>query len=274
MIGAKSGTAAAHRMGTTRMAGTGHKTVIVAIDQGTTSSRAIVFSPDMAVLAVAQQEFPQHFPASGWVEHDPEDIWTGVVTTVREALAKAGRTAAEVAGIGITNQRETVVVWDRASGKPIHRAIVWQDRRTSATCARLREEGHEALVQARTGLVIDPYFSGTKLAWILDEVPGARARAEAGELAFGTSTLPAWRLTGGATSPTDDDQCLAHHAFRHPGRGTRIAGGFACPAILPRCADAPRLSARDPACRRRDRHRGIAGDQQAATVGQACFRPA
>jgi len=279
MIGAKSGAAAAHRMGTTRMAGTGHKTVIVAIDQGTTSSRAIVFSPDMAVLAVAQQEFPQHFPASGWVEHDPEDIWTGVVTTVREALAKAGRTAAEVAGIGITNQRETVVVWDRASGKPIHRAIVWQDRRTSATCARLREEGHEALVQARTGLVIDPYFSGTKLAWILDEVPGARARAEAGELAFGTiDAFLLWRLTGGKVHATDATNASRTMLFDiHRGAwDEELCRLLRVPmAILPEVKDsACAFGMTDPALfGGAITIGGMAGDQQAATVGQACFRP-
>ncbi len=284
MMGAKSGAAAAHRktshrMGITRMAGTGHKTVIVAIDQGTTSSRAIVFTPDMAVLAVAQQEFPQHFPASGWVEHDPEDIWSGVVATVREALAKAGRTAAEVAGIGITNQRETVVVWERATGMPIHRAIVWQDRRTSAVCARLRAEGHEALVQARTGLVIDPYFSGTKLAWILDEVPGARDRAERGELAFGTiDAFLLWRLTGGKVHATDATNASRTMLFDiHRGVwDAELCRLLRVPmAILPEVRDsACAFGTTDP-----DLFGGaiaiggMAGDQQAATVGQACFQP-
>ena len=159
---------------------------IIAIDQGTTSSRAIVFDAEMRVKATAQQEFPQHFPASGWVEHDPEDIWTTVTASVQGAIDRAGITAAEVAAIGITNQRETTLLWDRATGQPLHRAIVWQDRRTAPLCARLKAEGHEPLFAERTGLLIDPYFSATKLSWLLDEIPGARARAERGELAFGT----------------------------------------------------------------------------------------
>jgi len=155
---------------------------VLAIDQGTTSSRAIVFRGDISIAATAQQEFPQHFPASGWVEHEPEDIWTSTIATCREALKKAGIGAKDIAAIGITNQRETTVVWDRATGQAVHRAIVWQDRRTAEICARLKAEGHEPDISARTGLIIDPYFSGTKVAWILDQVPGARARAERGEL--------------------------------------------------------------------------------------------
>ena len=139
---------------------------ILAIDQGTTSSRAIVFRQDISIAAQAQQEFPQHFPASGWVEHEPEDIWTSTVATCREALNKAGITAKDIAAIGITNQRETTVVWDRATGTAVHRAIVWQDRRTADICTRLKAEGHEPAISAKTGLIIDPYFSGTKVAWI------------------------------------------------------------------------------------------------------------
>ena len=261
------------------MPSTGHRPVIVAIDQGTTSSRAIVFAADLSVLAVAQQEFTQHFPASGWVEHEPEDIWSGVVATTREALAKAGATAADVAGIGITNQRETVVVWDRSTGKPIHRAIVWQDRRTSATCARLRDEGHEALVQSRTGLVIDPYFSGTKLAWILDTVPGARSRAQRGELAFGTiDSFLLWRLTGGKVHATDATNASRTMLFDiHRGAwDAELCRLLDVPmAMLPDvkdCADSfgttdPSLFGGPIAIG------GMAGDQQAATVGQACFAP-
>src|SRR5215475_1732416 len=151
---------------------------VLAIDQGTTSSRAIVFRGDISIAAVAQQEFPQHFPASGWVEHDPEDIWSSTVLTCRAALEQAGLKARDIAAIGITNQRETAVVWERATGKPVHRAIVWQDRRTADICAHLKAEGHEPLISRKTGLIIDPYFAGTKVGWILDQIPGARARAE------------------------------------------------------------------------------------------------
>jgi len=261
------------------MPSTGHRPVIVAIDQGTTSSRAIVFAADLSVLAVAQQEFTQHFPASGWVEHEPEDIWSGVVATTREALAKAGATAADVAGIGITNQRETVVVWDRSTGKPIHRAIVWQDRRTSATCARLRDEGHEALVQSRTGLVIDPYFSGTKLAWILDTVPGARSRAQRGELAFGTiDSFLLWRLTGGKVHATDATNASRTMLFDiHRGAwDAELCRLLDVPmAMLPDVKDcATSFGTTDPSLFGGPiAIGGMAGDQQAATVGQACFAP-
>ncbi|MFN3461787.1 MAG: FGGY family carbohydrate kinase, partial [Oceanibaculum sp.] len=159
---------------------------ILAIDQGTTSSRAILFGKDYEVRGTAQREFTQHFPRSGWVEHDAEEIWDSVVATCREAMEKAGVSAADIAGIGITNQRETVVIWDRRTGKPIHRAIVWQDRRTADICAALKQKGHEAEVTAKTGLLLDPYFSASKIAWMLDHVAGARAAAETGDLAFGT----------------------------------------------------------------------------------------
>jgi glycerol kinase len=263
----------------TRMPSDRHHPVIVAIDQGTTSSRAIVFSTRLEVLAVAQREFTQHFPASGWVEHDPEEIWTSVVETTREALAKAGVTAADVAGIGITNQRETVVVWDRATGEPLHRAIVWQDRRTSAACARLRDGGHEALVQARSGLVIDPYFSGTKLAWILDTVPGAREKAERGELAFGTiDCFLLWRLTGGRVHATDATNAARTMLFDiHRGVwDDDLCRVLQVPmAMLPKVMDcAAAFGATDPALfGGAIAVGGMAGDQQAATVGQACFAP-
>ena len=177
---------------------------VLAIDQGTTSTRAILFSAELTIVAAAQQEFAQHYPAPGWVEHDPEDIWRTTLATGREALAKAGVRADEVAAIGVANQRETTLIWDRKTGAPIHRAIVWQDRRTADVCEQLRAAGHEPLVAARTGLLLDPYFSATKIAWLLDNVSGARARAERGELAFGTvDTYLLWRLTGGAVHATD-----------------------------------------------------------------------
>ena len=177
---------------------------VLAIDQGTTSSRAIVFRSDISIAARAQQEFPQHFPASGWVEHEPEDIWTSTVMVCRDAIEQAGITAKDIAAIGITNQRETTVVWDRATGQAVHRAIVWQDRRTADICAKLKAEGREPLISQKTGLIIDPYFSGTKVAWILDHVPGARGRAARGELMFGTvDCYLLWRLTGGKVHATD-----------------------------------------------------------------------
>ena len=160
---------------------------ILAIDQGTTSTRAIVFDGAMTSVFQAQQEFTQHFPKSGWVEHDPQDLWDTTVATCHEAIAGVGILASQIAGIGITNQRETVIVWDKLTGEPIHNAIVWQDRRTADQCRHLREAGHEATITARTGLLLDPYFSSTKLAWILDNVDGARTRAAKGELLFGTS---------------------------------------------------------------------------------------
>ncbi len=179
-------------------------THILAIDQGTTSTRAIVFDAAMRIAGVGQQEFAQHFPQDGWVEHEPEDLWHTTFATCREAMAKAGIGAEQVTAIGITNQRETILVWDKATGQPLGRAIVWQDRRTAQHCARLREAGHEALFTAKTGLLLGPYFSGTKLAWLLDQHNGARAKAEAGGLLFGTvDTWLIWRLTGGKVHATD-----------------------------------------------------------------------
>ena len=177
---------------------------ILAIDQGTTSSRAIVFGADVGALGSEQREFAQHYPASGWVEHDPEDIWRTSVETARQALAAAKLEARDIAAIGITNQRETCLLWDKRSGKPIHRAIVWQDRRTAELCRSLKEAGHEPAITAKTGLLLDPYYSATKIAWLLDNVEGARALARAGHLAFGTiDSFLIWQLTGGRVHATD-----------------------------------------------------------------------
>ncbi|MCB1693769.1 MAG: glycerol kinase, partial [Pseudomonadales bacterium] len=177
---------------------------ILAIDQGTTSSRAIVFDENSNILSVAQQEFAQHFPKAGWVEHDPEEIWQTTLAVCREAIGKSGKQAPDIAAIGITNQRETTIVWDRKTGETVYPAIVWQDRRTADYCESLKGQGLEADITAKTGLLLDPYFSGTKIRWILDNVEGARARADAGELAFGTvDSFLLWRLTGGKVHRTD-----------------------------------------------------------------------
>ena len=253
--------------------------LILSIDQGTTSSRAIVFDAGLNVRGVGQQEFEQHFPADGWVEHEPEDIWQSTVAVCRQALNSAGVSASDLASVGITNQRETTVVWDRETGKAVHRAIVWQDRRTAKFCQSLKSEGCEADVADRTGLLLDPYFSATKVAWILDNVEGARAAADAGRLCFGTvDSFLLWRLTGGAVHATDatnasrtmlydihkgdwsdellklfnvprqmlPEVCDSAHAF-----GTSIVADLGAEVVIG----------------------GIAGDQQAATVGQACFEP-
>jgi len=252
---------------------------VLAIDQGTTSSRAIVFRDDISVAAIAQAEFPQHFPASGWVEHEPEDIWTSTVITCRNALERAGVTAKDIAAIGITNQRETTVVWDRVTGQAVHRAIVWQDRRTADICARLKSEGHEGAISASTGLIIDPYFSGTKVAWILDSVPGARARAERGDLLFGTvDCYLLWRLTGGkvhATDATNASRTLLFNIHRGEWDDDLLNILRVPRSMLPEVKDsshhfgdsAPDLFGGAIAIA------GIAGDQQAATIGQACFSP-
>ena len=183
---------------------------LLALDQGTSSSRAIVFDPGGSIVALAQREFRQIYPQPGWVEHDPKEIWSSQLATAREALAKAGLAATDIAAIGITNQRETTIVWNRASGEPIGNAIVWQDRRTAPACEALKQRGLEPLVRERTGLVIDAYFSGTKVAWLLDNVPGARDAAQRGELAFGTvDSWLMWLLTGGASA------LLAQPAITH-----------------------------------------------------------
>lgn len=254
-------------------------TYILAIDQGTTSSRAILFDQARRVVAVAQEEFPQHFPASGWVEHEPSDLWTTTLSTCRAAMAKAGIGAGDVAAIGITNQRETTLVWDRKTGAPIHRAIVWQDRRTSDLCRVLREAGHEPEVTAQTGLLLDPYFSGTKLRWILDNVEGARARAEAGELAFGTvDSWLIWNLTGGRSHVTDATNAARTMLYDiRAGRWSEeMCEMLEIPmSLLPEVRDC----AADFGTTRPDLFGrpipilGVAGDQQAATIGQACFEP-
>jgi len=250
---------------------------ILAIDQGTTSSRAILFDGAMQVVAVAQEELPQHYPASGWVEHEPADIWGTVTRTAREVIAKAGSPA--IAALGITNQRETVLVWDRATGAPIHRAIVWQDRRTAGMCAELRDAGHEAEITWRTGLLLDPYFSGSKLAWLLDNVEGARARAERGELLFGTvDSFLIWKLTGGrvhATDATNAARTLLYN-IREGRWDAEICALLRIPmTMLPEVRDcAAEFGVTDAGIFGHEIPiLGVAGDQQAATLGQACFAP-
>ncbi len=248
---------------------------LLAIDQGTSSSRAVLYDHETRQIESAQQEFPQHYPEPGCVEHDPEDIWRSVEAVVREAIA--GVDAADITGIGITNQRETTVIWDRASGRPIHNAIVWQDRRTADRCEELRARGVEADVAAKTGLKLDPYFSATKIAWLLDNVEGARQRAENGELAFGTiDTFILWRLTGGAVHATDATNASRTLLFDiHAQRwDPELCKLFGVPeSLLPDVRDCAGdfgstsgelFGAELPVC-------GIAGDQQAALIGQSGF---
>ena len=252
---------------------------VLALDQGTTSSRAIIFDQAGKPVSSAQQEFKQHYPEPGWVEHEPDDLWRSQRDVMREALKNSGLKAEQLVSCGITNQRETTIVWDRQTGKPIHRAIVWQDRRTAARCAELKEVGAESLVQERTGLVLDPYFSGTKVAWILDKVPGARRRAELGELAFGTvDTWLVWNLSQSRTHVTDVTNASRTLLFNiHMGDWdperlqllgvprailpdvypTSHAFGMVAPSVLG--APVPIT--------------GIAGDQQAALFGQGCHKP-
>ena len=252
-------------------------THILAIDQGTTSTRAIVFDEKMNAVASAQEEFPQHFPDSGWVEHDPADLWATTTATCRSAIEKSG--GAEIAAIGITNQRETTLVWDRNTGKPIYNAIVWQDRRTSALCNALKADGFEETVTELTGLLLDPYFSATKLAWILDNVEGARVRAEAGDLIFGTvDTWLVWNLTGGKQHLTDATNAARTMLYDiRKGRWSRtICDRLGIPmSMLPEVRDcaADFGETRADLFGRSIPILGIAGDQQAATVGQACFQP-
>jgi glycerol kinase len=250
---------------------------LLAIDQGTTSSRAILFDGALKPVAVARQEFRQIYPAPGHVEHDPEEIWTSVVATVRAALAKAGAAARDVAAIGITNQRETTVVWDRASGRPIHNAIVWQDRRTADACAALRKAGHEPMIAERTGLLLDPYFSATKIAWLITHVEGAREAARAGRLAFGTiDTFLLWRLTGGkvhATDATNAARTLLLDIKSGQWDG-ELCDLFGVPqALLPSVRDSAGDFGATDLFGGSISILGIAGDQQAATVGQGCFKP-
>src|SRR5229473_584872 len=246
---------------------------ILAIDQGTTSTRAIVFDAAGRPVASAQKELPQIFPKSGWVEHDPEEIWSATLEVCRGALARAKLDAGVLAGIGITNQRETTVIWDRATGKPIHNAIVWQDRRTAQRCDELRRAGHEDEVTAKTGLILDPYFSGTKIGWILDHVPGSRTAAEKGTLAAGTiECFLLWRLSGGKVHASRS-LLLDIHTGAWDADLLKLIG--VPQALLPKVVDcsgelgvatADILGAPVPVL-------GMAGDQQAATVGQACIKP-
>ena len=252
---------------------------ILAIDQGTTSSRSIIFDAGLRVVASAQEEFPQHYPQSGWVEHDPSDLWATVAGTARAAIEKSGIGSDSITAIGITNQRETVLIWDRATGEPVHRAIVWQDRRTADTCDALRAAGHEPMITARTGLLLDPYFSGTKIKWLLDHVPGARDRAAKGELAFGTvDTFLIWKLTGGrvhATDATNAARTLIYNIAKGEWDAEICALLDIPMAILPEVKDcaANYGVTRPDLFGRAIPILGVAGDQQAATVGQACFAP-
>lgn len=255
------------------------QTGILAIDQGTTSSRAIVFGLDGAPIAVAQQEFPQHYPRNGWVEHDPEDIWRSTVAVCREALAVAAEGGVTVACVGITNQRETTLVWDRDTGMPLTNAIVWQDRRGAEACRRLIEAGAETMIRDRTGLVVDSYFSATKVKWILDDIDGARERAARGALAFGTvDSYLLWRLTGGRVHATDATNAARTMLFdiRDQRWDDDLLALFDVPsAMLPEVRDcAGRFGDTDPDIVGAALPvTGIAGDQHAAVVGQACFRP-
>ncbi|MCC6608187.1 MAG: glycerol kinase GlpK [Burkholderiales bacterium] len=252
---------------------------VLALDQGTTSSRAIVFDEHAHVRGAAQAEFRQIFPEPGWVEHDPEEIWRTQLDCARGALERAGIGATDLAAIGIANQRETAVIWERTSGKPIHNAIVWQDRRTAERCERLVRDGHEELIRTRTGLLVDPYFSGTKVAWLLDHVPGARARAGAGELAFGTiDSWLIWRLSDGQAHVTDVTNA-SRTLFYNLARGAwddDLLALFDVPrAVLPTVAPSSGVLAHSSpdALGARVPIAGVAGDQQAALFGQACHSP-
>ena len=252
---------------------------VLVVDQGTTSTRAIVFDADSTPIAMAQRELRQIFPREGWVEHDPEDIWRSVLETGREALLKSNSCVSDLAGVGIANQRETTLIWNRGTGNPIHNAIVWQDRRTAPQCAELKAQGVESMVSERTGLLLDPYFSASKIAWLIDNVGNARALAEKGELAFGTvDSFLIWRLTGGRAHVTDATNASRTMLLNiHSGEwDDELLKLFRAPrAMLPEvCDSAADFGVTEP------EHfgmalpiRGVAGDQQAALIGQACFRP-
>ncbi len=250
---------------------------LMAVDQGTTSSRAILFTHEGKPAWTAQQEFPQHFPRDGWVEHRPEEIWRGIQHVCREVLRKAGAEAGDITAIGITNQRETTVVWDRVTGEPVYNAIVWQDRRTTPYCESLRAAGHGTRVRDKTGLLIDPYFSGTKIRWILNEVPGAMDRASRGELLFGTiDTYLMWKMSGGKTHATDATNASRTLLFNiHTQRwDEELLDLLGVPsAMLPEVRDsAAEYGVTESALLGRPVPiRGVAGDQQAALFGQACF---
>ena len=252
---------------------------ILSIDQGTTSSRAMIFDQESRVIGVGQQEFQQYFPADGWVEHDPEEIWRSVVSVIAEALSEAQLKATDITAIGITNQRETTVIWDRSTGETVYPAIVWQDRRTDAACQALKSAGHEPDVNARTGLLLDPYFSATKVRWILDHIHEGQSRAEAGELCFGTiDSFSLWRLTGGEQHRTDATNAARTLLFNIDSQDwdDTILSLLNIPrALLPEVLDSsadfgvtkiPEIAATIPIT-------GIAGDQQAALIGQCCFEP-
>jgi glycerol kinase len=253
-------------------------TYLLALDQGTSSSRSIVFDENGNIVAQAQQELPQIYPQPGWVEHDPLQIWNGQLATAREALAKAGLKASDIRAIGITNQRETTLVWNRKTGQPIHHAIVWQDRRGEPLCAQLREQGHAGLIQSRTGLLIDSYFSATKIKWLLDHVAGARAQAQRGELAFGTiDSWLLWQLTGGkrhATDVSNASRTMLFNIHKNEWDTELLALLDVPPSMLPQVlpssaqfgtTEASLLGAPIAIG-------GVAGDQQSALFGQACFK--
>lgn len=252
---------------------------ILAIDQGTTSSRAIIFNEDFEIVSLAQEEFEQFFPQSGWVEHDPEEIWQTTINTCNKALQKAKLKASNITAIGITNQRETTIIWDRETGKPIHKAIVWQDRRTAGFCNELVKKDYTDLFAEKTGLLIDSYFSGTKVRWLLDNVEGAREKAEAGKLAFGTiDCFLLWRLTGGkvhATDATNASRTLLYNIHENCWDDTILDILEIPESLLPEVKD----SSDDFGVTAESLFdssipiNGIAGDQQAALVGQACFQP-
>jgi len=254
-------------------------TYLLALDQGTTSSRAVIFDDQSRLVGMAQQEFPQLYPHPGWVEHDPEALWSSQLETAHLALSKTRLKASDIRAIGITNQRETTVVWERATGRPIHNAIVWQDRRTADACDALREAGHADMIREHTGLILDPYFSGTKLAWILDHVPNARARAERGELAFGTvDTWLMWRLTGGRVHATDPSNAARTMLYdiRHNRWDDALLELLRIPhAVLPQVQpSASTFGETDRDCLGASiTIGGVAGDQQAALFGQACHQP-
>jgi len=252
---------------------------ILAIDQGTTSSRAIIFNDQLEIVVQAQQEFEQFFPRSGWVEHDPEEIWSTTVSTCKLALEKAALSASDIAAIGITNQRETTIIWDKETGKAIHKAIVWQDRRTADFCRELSQKGHDQMITSKTGLLLDSYFSGTKIKWILDNVEGAKEKAQAGKLLFGTiDTFLLWRLTGGkqhATDATNASRTMLYNIHDNIWDKEILQLLDIPESLLPVVKDSSAdfgvcdnslFGAQVPI-------RGIAGDQQAALVGQACFEP-
>ena len=253
------------------------RNLILALDQGTTSSRSMLFNKDFSICGQSQKEFAQHFPDSGWVEHDPMDIWRTTLETSKEVIANAGIKSSDIAAIGITNQRETTLIWDRKTGLPIYNAIVWQDRRTAALCTELKRLNHEALVSEKTGLLLDPYFSATKIAWILDNIPNARPRAERGELAFGTvDTWLLWNLTDGqshATDATNASRTLLYNI--HSGQwDDDLLDLFNVPRqLLPEVKDSAADFGSTDLFGKPINIYGIAGDQHAATIGQACFEP-